>query len=62
MNEWLLPAFREVVTPNESQSWDFDYQLSLVKSQAIGLEGNQYRCQKESFRQQIKFESNRSME
>jgi len=53
-----LPAIREVITLNESQSWDFVYVVSLAKSQAIGLEGKQYKCQKEGFRQQIRFDLN----
>ena len=40
MNECQLLAIREVVPLNESQSWDFDYQFSLAKLQAIRLEGN----------------------
>ena len=56
MNKCLLPAIREVVTPNESQSWDFAYVVSLAKSQAIGLEGNQYKRQRESFQQRITFD------
>lgn len=56
MDQCLLPAVREVVTPNESQSWDFAYAVSLAKSQAIGIEGNQYQHQKEGFRQQMKFD------
>jgi len=56
MDECLLPAIREVMAPNESQSWDFAYPASLAKSQAIGLEGNQYKRQKESFRQQVTYD------
>src|SRR5277367_3593395 len=56
MDQCLLPAIREVVTPNESQSWDFAYVVSVAKSQAIGMEGNQYRCRKEGFRQQMTFD------
>ena len=58
MDKCLLPAIREVITLNESQSWDFAYVVSLAKSQAIGLEGKQYKCQKEGFRQQIRFDLN----
>jgi hypothetical protein len=56
MDECLLPAIREVVSPNESQSWDFAYVVSQAKSQAVGMEGNQHKRQKESFNQQIKFD------
>jgi hypothetical protein len=56
MDKCLLPAIREVVTPNESQSWDFAYVVSLAKSQAIGIEGNQYQRRKEGFRQQMTFD------
>ena len=56
MDKCLLPAIREVVTPNESQSWDFTYVVSLAKSQVIEMEGNQYQHQKEGFRQQMKFD------
>jgi len=56
LNECLLPAIREVVSPNESQSWDFAYVVSQAKSQAVGLEGNRYKHTKESFNQQIKFD------
>jgi hypothetical protein len=43
MDQCLLPAIREVMKPNESQSWDFAYVLSSAKSQAIGLEGHRHR-------------------
>jgi hypothetical protein len=56
MDECLLPAIREVVNPNESQSWDFAYVVSQTKSQAVGLEGNRHKRQRESFNQQIKFD------
>jgi hypothetical protein len=56
MDECLLPAIREVINPNESQSWDFEYVVSQTKSQAVGLEGNPYKRQRESFNQQIKFD------
>src|SRR5579859_412996 len=56
MDECLLPAIREVVSPNESQSWDFAYVVSQAKSQAVGMEGNGDKCQKQSLNQQIKFD------
>jgi hypothetical protein len=56
MDKCLLPAIREVVSPNESQSWDFAYVVSQTKSQAVGVEGNQHKWHKESFNQQIKFD------
>jgi hypothetical protein len=56
MDSCLLPAIREVLTPNESQSWDFAYVVSQAKSVAIGVEGKQYKSKRESFNQQIKFE------
>jgi hypothetical protein len=52
MDKCLLPAIREVVTPNESQSWDFAYVVSQAKSQAIGIEGNQYKEREGGFTQQ----------
>ena len=56
MDDCLLPAIREVMSPNESQAWDFAYVVSAAKSSATGLEGNQYGHRKEGFRQQMKFD------
>jgi hypothetical protein len=57
MDQCFLPAIREVVTPNESQSWDFSYAVTQAKSQAIGLEGNKHKAQKDgSFTQQNTFD------
>jgi len=56
MDKCLLPAIREVITPNESQSWDFAYVVSQAKSRAIGVEGNKHKSQKGGFTQPIKFD------
>jgi len=39
MDKCLLPAIREVMTPNEGQSWDLSYALSQAKSIAASVEG-----------------------
>ena len=49
MDKCLLPAIRDVMTPNEGQSWDFSYGLSQVKSNAGSMEGIHYKCQPSSF-------------
>ena len=56
MDKCLLPAIRQVVTPNESQSWDVSYVVSLAKSQAVGIEGIQYKYQKQSYTQRVTFD------
>src|SRR5579859_765877 len=50
MDKCLLPAVRDVVTPNEGQSWDFSYVLSQVKWNAGSVEGIQYKRQSDSFK------------
>jgi hypothetical protein len=50
MNQCLLPAIGDVVDPNESQSWDFDYALSQAKSIAGSVEGIPYKRQGDHFR------------
>lgn len=57
MNTCLLPAVREVVDPNESQSWDFDYVVSKAKSTASAKEGKLNRSSKaKSFHQEVLFD------
>jgi hypothetical protein len=56
MDKCLLPAIRDVITPNEGQSWDFNYMLSQANSNAVGLEGVQYKRDRESLKQYNTFD------
>src|SRR5947207_5875332 len=56
MDKCLLPAIKEVVTPNESQSWVFNYAAAKAKSLAVGLEGTIYKSQKDRLTQQVTFD------
>jgi hypothetical protein len=56
MDKCLLPAIQDVLTPNEGQSWDFSYMLCQAKSNAVGLEGVQYKSERESLRQYMLFD------
>ena len=40
MQKCFLPVIREVVSQQESQSWDFNYNISKAKSTAAAKEGN----------------------
>jgi hypothetical protein len=50
MDKCLLPAIRDVVTPNEGQLWDFSYVLSQDKSNANQMEGIYYKRQRGGFK------------
>lgn len=56
MDKCLLPAIQNVLTPNEGQSWDFSYMLCQAKSIAVGVEGVQYKSERESLRQYMRFD------
>ena len=43
MNKCLFPAVQEVLSPNESQGWDFLYEVVNAKSTASAKEGNKYK-------------------
>jgi len=53
--DWcFLPAVEEVIGNNESQSWDFSYDVSKAKSTAAGQEGNKYPKKPNRFRQDLR--------
>lgn len=56
MNVCLLPAIKKVLDDGESQEWDFDYELSKVKSNAVGMEGHIHSSERERFRQRLYFD------
>ncbi|HMD14965.1 MAG TPA: hypothetical protein VKI62_10090, partial [Bacteroidota bacterium] len=56
MDKCLLPAIKSVATQTEKQSWEFKYCIALAKSQAKGLEGNQFKRKRESFKEQLTFD------
>jgi hypothetical protein len=53
MNTCFLPAVEEVTGYNDSQSWDFRYDVSKAKSTAAAREGNMYQTKLGGFRQEI---------
>jgi len=55
MNKCFLPAIKEVLNDGEAQEWDFDYELTKVKSNAVGLEGHIHSSERDRFRQQLHF-------
>ena len=42
MTHYLIPSVKEVLDPNERQSWQFDYDIAEANSTAMTKEGNQY--------------------
>ena len=42
MTHCLIPSVKEVLDPNERQSWQFDYDTTEANSTAMTKEGNQY--------------------
>ena len=56
MDKCLLPAIQDVLTPNERQSWDFSYMLCQAKSNAVGVEGVQYKGDRDRLRQYMTFD------
>jgi len=54
MKKCFLPAVKEVLSPNEAQSWDFSYEVIKAKSTAASKEGNRYRNKAKSFHQEIR--------
>jgi len=55
MNKCFLPAVKEVLNEGEAQEWDFDYELSKAKSNAVGLEGHIHSTERDRFRQHLHF-------
>ena len=55
MNKCFLPAVKEVLNEGEAQEWDFDYELSKAKSNAVGLEGHIHSSERDRFRQHLHF-------
>ena len=55
MNKCFLPAVKEILTEAEAQEWDFDYELSKAKSNAVGLEGHIHSSERDRFRQHLHF-------
>ena len=55
MNKCFLPAVKEVLNEGEAQEWDFDFELSKAKSNAVGLEGHIHSSERDRFRQQLQF-------
>ena len=55
MNKCFLPAVKEVLNDGEAQEWDFDYELTKAKSNAVGLEGHIHSSERDHFRQQLHF-------
>jgi hypothetical protein len=54
MDDCFLPAVEDVIGYNESQSWDFSYDVSKAKSTAARSEGNRVHHKRRSgFRQEI---------
>jgi hypothetical protein len=56
MDKCLLPAVQDILTPNEGQSWDFSYMLCQTKSNAVGVEGVQYKGDRDKLRQYMTFD------
>lgn len=55
MDVCFLPAIKDVLDSNKGQKWDFNYELSKAKSNAIGIEGRYTKGQGTSFTQPLMF-------
>lgn len=56
MDKCLLPAIKDVLTPQERQSWDFNYMLAQAKCLSVVLEGVQYKGDRDRVRQYTTFD------
>ena len=56
MNKYLLLMIKDILKLNENQSWNFNYILSQVKSNAVDLKRVQYKHDRNILRQYLTFD------